>query len=58
MNTNSYILSLLHSDMVQIVEIFSYGRQGPTYLSYVVNIMAAYVLVTQGPRSSTAIVLT
>ena len=49
-------LSVLHTDMTQVGEIISHGRQGPTYSP--VNIMGADVLAMQGSRVSAAMILT
>ena len=49
-------MSFLHIDMIQVVEILPQIRQGPTH--YLVNIMAAGVLATQGARASAAMLLT
>ena len=51
-------ISFLYTGMAQVVEILSPERQGPAYFTYIVNIMAADVLVTQGTRASAAMILT
>ena len=50
-------MSFLHIDMTQVVEILVQIRQGPTKF-YLVNIMAAGVLATQGAMASAATILT
>ena len=39
-------MSFLHTNKTQVVEIPPRVRQGPTYSTYLVNIMAADVLAT------------
>ena len=56
-NTNIYLhfISLLHTNKTQVVEIPPRVRQG---LFYIINIMAADVLATQGARASATMILT
>ena len=51
-----YFISFLHVDMTQVVEILPQVRR--TYLSYMVNIMGADVLATQGARASATMIFT
>ena len=50
-----HLMSLLHIDTLQVVEILPHVRQIPTYI---VNIMAVDALPTQGARASTALIIT
>ena len=58
-NKNIYLhfISFLHIDKAQVVQIVSQVRQGLT-LFYIVNIMGADVLLTQGARASSAMIFT
>ena len=49
-------LSFLHTDMTQVVEILSCDKDKDLF--YIVNIMGADVLATQGPRASATMILT
>ena len=51
-------MSLLHIHMTQVVEIFPKVRQERIDLIYIINIMGADVLATQGARTSAAMILT
>ena len=51
-------MSFLHTNKTQVVEIPPRVRQGPTRLFYIINIMAADVLATQGARASATMILT
>ena len=51
-----HFMSFLHIDMTQVVEILPQIGQG--YPIYIVNIMAAGVLATQGARTSAVMILT
>ena len=44
-------MSFLHTDMTQVIEILPHVRQ-ELNLFYIVNIMGADVLATQGARAS------
>ena len=57
-NINMYLhfMSFLRTDKTQVVEIPPRVRQGPVY--YIINIMAADVLATQGARASATMILT
>ena len=48
-------MSFLHTEMTQVVEILPQLRQD--YLFYIVNIMGADVLATQGARASATMIL-
>ena len=50
-------MSFLHIDMAQVVEIFPFSKTR-TYLLYIVSIMGADVLATQGARTSATMILT
>ena len=54
----SQLLSFLHIDMTQVVEIFPAFWKTRICLVYVVNIMAADGLATQGARESATMILT
>ena len=56
-NMYLHLLSFLHTDMTQVVEILSWCKTR-TCLFYIVNIMGADVLVTQGARASATMILT
>ena len=43
--------------MTQVVEILSCVRQGRTYSTYIVNIMGADVLATEGAQASATMIL-
>ena len=55
-NIYSHLMSLLHIDMTQEVEILPQVSQ--VYLFYIVNIMGADVLATQGARAPAPMILT
>ena len=50
-------MSFLHIDMAQVLEMLPQSKT-ITYLFYIVNIMGADVLATQGGRASGTMILT
>ena len=50
-------MSFLHIDMTQVIEILPQVKTR-SYLIYIVNIMGADVLATQGARSSSTMIFT